>query len=98
MTGPDATTRFSDRAGAYSRHRPGYPSEVFDRLFDGLGDPAALFVADIGAGTGISAALLAQRVAHVDAIEPNANMRDRARGCCERYLACRYRGEHGLAG
>ena len=75
------TTRFSDRAHAYSRHRPAYPPEVFDLLFDGLGDPAHLQVADIGAGTGISSAALAQRVQHVEAIEPNAQMRERAQPC-----------------
>jgi len=73
-----STTRFSDRADAYSRHRPGYPPKAFDVLFEGLGDSAAMRVADVGAGTGISTALLAERVAHVDAIEPNAAMRAKA--------------------
>ncbi len=74
----NATTRFSDRAGPYSRHRPGYPREALDTLFEGLGDPAQLHVADVGAGTGISTRLLADRVARVIAIEPNAQMRERA--------------------
>lgn len=78
MSTRDSTTRFSDRADAYSRHRPGYPPPVFDALFDGLGDPARLEVADVGAGTGISSTLLAERVARVIAIEPNEQMRDRA--------------------
>ena len=72
------TSRFSDRAGAYSLHRPTYPRGVFDVLLDGLGDPSRLRVADIGAGTGISSAALAERVAHVLAVEPNAQMRERA--------------------
>lgn len=78
MSERSAVARFSDRAAAYSSHRPGYPDGVFDALFDGLGDPRRLSVADAGAGTGISSQLLAQRVAEVAAIEPNASMRERA--------------------
>jgi ubiquinone/menaquinone biosynthesis C-methylase UbiE len=51
---------------------------VFDVMFQGFDDPATLSVADIGAGTGISTALLAQRVAAVHAVEPNAAMRSHA--------------------
>jgi ubiquinone/menaquinone biosynthesis C-methylase UbiE len=47
-------------------------------LFEGLEDPQSLVVADIGAGTGISTALLAHRVREVLAVEPNASMRERA--------------------
>ena len=75
---PNATQRFSGRAGAYSTHRPGYPTQVFDALFDGLGDPRGLVVADVGAGTGISTRLLAARVSRVFAVEPNADMRAKA--------------------
>jgi SAM-dependent methyltransferase len=73
-----STTRFTDRADFYNKHRPGYPPEVFDAIFQGFDDPATLSVADIGAGTGISTALLAQRVAVVYAVEPNAAMRSQA--------------------
>jgi SAM-dependent methyltransferase len=72
------TERFSDRAGAYARHRPGYPAQALDALFRGLGPENDLVVADIGAGTGISTQLLAERVRAVIAIEPNAGMRERA--------------------
>lgn len=80
MSSPErnATQRFSGRAGAYRTHRPGYPPQVFEALFDGLGDPRGLVVADIGAGTGISTSLLAARVSHVFAVEPNADMRAQA--------------------
>lgn len=80
MPHPDASKearRFTDRAQAYAKHRPGYPAEVFDALFEGL-DAARLVVADVGAGTGISSAALAERVARVIAIEPNRAMRARA--------------------
>ena len=71
----DPTERFGERASAYAAHRPGYPAEAIDAVLDGLGDPHALQVADIGAGTGISSRLLAERGAHVIAVEPNAKMR-----------------------
>jgi SAM-dependent methyltransferase len=69
------TGRFADRAADYVVGRPSYPDAAIDALFDGLGDPRDVYVADIGAGTGISSRLLAARGAHVIAIEPNAAMR-----------------------
>ena len=80
-TAPSAAegkTRFSDRADAYAAHRPSYPAAAIDALLHGLGAENELVVADVGAGTGISANLLAQRVARVIAVEPNAAMRERA--------------------
>jgi SAM-dependent methyltransferase len=71
----DSTQRFGDRADAYAAHRPGYPPEAIDAVLIGLGDPRNLTVADIGAGTGISSRLLADRGARVIAVEPNAKMR-----------------------
>jgi SAM-dependent methyltransferase len=79
MTAPlDPTGRFTDRAVDYAKHRPSYPGPAIDEMLRGLGDPATLVAADIGAGTGISARLLAERGPRVVAIEPNAAMRDRA--------------------
>lgn len=78
MTERRATTRFSDRAGAYEAHRPSYPKAAIDALLRGLGPEEEIIVADVGAGTGISANLLAQRVGSVVAIEPNSFMRERA--------------------
>ncbi len=72
------TERFSDLASAYVAARPSYPVESIDILIDGLGDPAALAVADLGAGTGISSRAIAARGPLVYAIEPNAKMRDAA--------------------
>jgi 2-polyprenyl-3-methyl-5-hydroxy-6-metoxy-1,4-benzoquinol methylase len=68
--------RFSDRAADYVKYRPSYPAAAIDIILAGLG--AAPVVADIGAGTGISARLLADRGARVIAIEPNAAMRTAA--------------------
>lgn len=70
--------RFSDRAQSYAAHRPGYPKAAIDALLRGLGPEEELVVADVGAGTGISANLLAQRVGSVVAIEPDAQMREHA--------------------
>jgi ubiquinone/menaquinone biosynthesis C-methylase UbiE len=70
--------RFSDRATDYARARPSYPTEAIDLILTGLEQPSQLTVADIGAGTGISARLLADRGAKVLAIEPNAAMREAA--------------------
>ena len=69
------TTRFSDRVGDYVRYRPGYPAAAIDRVLDALPPPSHIRAADIGAGTGISARLLAERGVRVIAVEPNAGMR-----------------------
>src|SRR5688500_14656893 len=69
------TERFSGRAESYVRFRPSYPAAAIDAVLAGLGDPARLVAADVGAGTGISARLLADRGGRVDAVEPNTAMR-----------------------
>jgi SAM-dependent methyltransferase len=68
--------RFSDRADDYVKYRPSYSDAAIDIILDGLGQE--LLVADIGAGTGISSRLLANRGARVLAIEPNVAMRTAA--------------------
>jgi SAM-dependent methyltransferase len=72
------TERFADRAGDYAAGRPSYPAAALDALFDGLGEARDVLAADLGAGTGISSRLLAERGAQVLAIEPNQAMRDAA--------------------
>lgn len=78
------THRFSDRASDYVRFRPDYPRAAIDCVLEGIAahDPAAAgrnalapLAADVGAGTGISARVLADRGLRVLAIEPNAEMR-----------------------
>ncbi len=71
----DPTGRFSGRASDYRRHRPDYPAAAIDAILAGLGEPARLVAADVGAGTGISSRLLAERGVRVLAVEPNAEMR-----------------------
>lgn len=70
-----STTRFGSRARAYAAFRPSYPDGAIDAALEGLGNPHALTIADVGAGTGISARLFAERGVAVIAIEPNAQMR-----------------------
>lgn len=74
----DPTGRFSDRAADYVKYRPGYPGAIFDAVLAGLGQPARLAAADVGAGTGISARALADHGVRVTAVEPNAAMRSAA--------------------
>lgn len=72
------TRRFTGRADDYARYRPSYPTAVIDAVLDGLAPPGHLTAADVGAGTGISARLLADRGVRVFAVEPNEAMREAA--------------------
>lgn len=72
------TERFSDRAVRYARARPSYPPAAVDLVLEGLGDPGRVVAADVGAGTGLSARLLAERGVRVIAVEPNSAMREAA--------------------
>jgi SAM-dependent methyltransferase len=75
MPSADATTRFSDRVQNYVRYRPGYPAQVLDVLRAETGLAPGQVVADVGAGTGISAKLFLDAGHVVHAVEPNAEMR-----------------------
>ena len=70
--------RFDDRASDYVRYRPSYPVAAIDWILEGVGPPATLVAADVGAGTGISARLLGDRGVRVLAIEPGVKMRGAA--------------------
>jgi SAM-dependent methyltransferase len=71
----DSVQRFHDRALDYVKYRPTYPAEAVLAIVDGLGPPERLLAADVGAGTGISARLLAERGVRVVAVEPGEAMR-----------------------
>jgi ubiquinone/menaquinone biosynthesis C-methylase UbiE len=81
-TASDAITNplsyFSDRGEDYEKYRPIYPSAAIDTILLGLGSPIQVVAADVGAGTGIGAKLLADRGVQVVAIEPNEEMRTAA--------------------
>jgi SAM-dependent methyltransferase len=75
MTELDATARFSNRVADYVRYRPDYPPALLDWLRRELGVTPDWQVADIGAGTGISARMFLDAGHRVITVEPNAAMR-----------------------
>lgn len=74
LSGHQPRTRFSGRAQDYAKYRPTYPQAALDWILEDLGPPTGLRIADIGAGTGISARLFAERGPQVVAVDPNAEM------------------------
>ena len=72
------TTRFSNLAETYAKHRPSYPAAAIDYIVTTAELSDMSLVADIGAGTGISTRLLAERGIPVIGIEPNEPMRTQA--------------------
>lgn len=78
MPESDPTKRFSDRVEDYARYRPSYPAAAVDWLIERAGLVPGGEVADVGAGTGISARLLLERGLTVSAVEPNDAMRGAA--------------------
>jgi SAM-dependent methyltransferase len=71
----DPTRRFTDRVDDYVRTRPSYPPALLDWLRAAHGVTPAWTVADVGAGTGISAGMFLAAGHPVIAVEPNAAMR-----------------------
>lgn len=78
MPGKAPKERFSDKADAYARYRPSYPSALLDELERAVYGAAGRSVADIGSGTGIFSSQLLDRGFNVYAVEPNQDMRDAA--------------------
>ena len=67
---------FTSLAEDYSRYRPEYAPSVRDALLGMIAKPAGeIDAADVGAGTGIWARMLAARVRSITAVEPNDDMR-----------------------
>ena len=67
------TDKFTGKAQAYAKARPGYPDETIEYIRE-LVPPDAVF-ADIGAGTGKFTELLARYGYKIFAVEPNEDMR-----------------------
>jgi SAM-dependent methyltransferase len=65
--------RFGAQAGEYSAFRPVWPREVFTRILARAREPRRCAV-DLGAGTGLVAARLAEHFGEVVAVEPDARM------------------------
>lgn len=74
----DNTTRFSDRVEDYVKYRPHYPAAILAYLQQTYSFDASWDVADIGSGTGISTELFLGNGNRVFAVEPNAQMREKA--------------------
>ena len=71
-------TRFSNRAEDYRRYRPGYPDGLLELLEREARLSEGSAVADVGAGTGISAEMFLNAGYRVYLVEPNAEMRRQA--------------------
>ncbi|MBA3694922.1 MAG: class I SAM-dependent methyltransferase, partial [Acidobacteria bacterium] len=67
--------RFSNRVENYVKYRPNYPGEVLHLFIDEMNLRKDSVVADIGAGTGISARLFLENGNQVFGVEPNEAMR-----------------------
>jgi len=82
MSDMHSTVRFSDRVDDYARYRPDYPPALLEWLQREQGVGVDWWVADVGAGTGISSKMFLDAGYRVTAVEPNAPMRAAA----ERWL------------
>jgi len=71
-------SRFTGLASGYAKHRPSYPDVAIEFIVRhcALGPDSTLI--DVGAGTGISSRMFAERGIPVIAIEPNVEMRRKA--------------------
>src|SRR5262245_48233354 len=88
----NATTRFSSRVANYVKYRTTYPAGVLEILGCEAGLTPESVIADVGAGTGISAELFLRNGNTVYGVEPNADMRQAAEE-----LLGKYPKFHGVA-
>jgi SAM-dependent methyltransferase len=72
------TGRFTERARAYAATRPRHPPAAIAYVLEGFGNPAAINLADLGSGTGLSSLSFAEAGVNVWGVEPNEAMRDAA--------------------
>jgi len=70
--------RFSNRVENYVKYRPSYPPEVLRLFQNEMSLQTASVIADIGAGTGISARIFLENGNEVFGVEPNEAMRNAA--------------------
>jgi len=81
----DSTKRFSNRVADYVKYRPHYPTAIITFLQDIYLLTTDKLIADIGAGTGISTQLFLDAGYRTIAVEPNAEMRDKAQELLSTY-------------
>jgi len=74
----NSTTRFSNRVEDYVKYRPHYPEAIITFLQEQYHLTTDKIIADIGAGTGISAELFLKAGYKVIAVEPNKEMREKS--------------------
>lgn len=72
------TNRFDGKGELYAKARPKYAKEFFDYLKNTMNVPENSIFADIGSGTGIFTEQLLACGYRVYAVEPNADMREKA--------------------
>jgi SAM-dependent methyltransferase len=73
----NATQRFSGRAADYNQYRERYDAEILlPRLRTWCGLTSQWMIADIGAGTGMLGDIFLANGNQVQAVEPNADMRE----------------------
>jgi SAM-dependent methyltransferase len=84
MPRDDAALLFDGTASAYAAYRPGYSTELFERMAAALGFNAHTRIADLGCGPGTASIPLARRVGTVLAIDPNPEMLEVARAAANR--------------
>lgn len=70
---------FDGKSEIYSKFRPSYPDEVISTLRENAGQNQDSVVADIGSGTGILSKLFLMHGNFVYCVEPNSDMRDKAK-------------------
>ncbi len=74
----NSSEKFTGKADAYSLARPAYPKKFLDDLYEEFGCSTNSVIADIGSGTGKLTRMLLEKGNKVFAIEPNADMREKA--------------------
>jgi SAM-dependent methyltransferase len=78
-------TRFSSRAENYAKYRPTYPTATVSILESSCALTKASVIADIGSGTGLSAALFLKNGNSLFGVEPNEAMRSAAEELLAQY-------------
>lgn len=78
--------KFGQVAGEYQRYRPDYPQALYDRILAAVPEQNRVCAMDLGAGTGIVAAHLAQFFREVIAVEPDERMAAKIAERCPRAI------------